>query len=139
MLVGAYPRLEGLMEAIGIINMIALGAALIGYFIIAELGDRRRDRNYENRQRINRLRGEMKQMEENQRLRDEAKEENQRLRDEAKEENQRRINRLTFLLSKVLDKDLDAELRVLAYDEYKSLGGNSWVDGYAKKHLGISA
>jgi hypothetical protein len=35
----------------------------------------------------------------------------------------------------ITNRELSFEIRHEAYDEYKKLGGNSWVDGYVLKHL----
>jgi hypothetical protein len=37
----------------------------------------------------------------------------------------------------ITNKELSKQARLDAYDEYKHLGGNSWVDGYVLKYLSI--
>jgi hypothetical protein len=49
-------------------------------------------------------------------------------------EQQRRYNML-LLKCVITNKELSRQARLDAYDEYKKLGGNSWVDGYVLKEL----
>ncbi|MDR1216013.1 MAG: hypothetical protein LBK25_04955, partial [Treponema sp.] len=43
--------------------------------------------------------------------------------------------RLDVLKLQITDEQLPPSYRLDAYDEYKQLGGNSWVDDYVKKYL----
>jgi hypothetical protein len=43
--------------------------------------------------------------------------------------------RLDVLKLQITDEQLPPSYRLDAYDEYKELGGNSWVDDYVKKYL----
>jgi hypothetical protein len=52
-------------------------------------------------------------------------------------EQQRRYNML-LLKCVITNKELSRQARLDAYDEYKKLGGNSWVDGYVLSYLKIS-
>jgi hypothetical protein len=46
--------------------------------------------------------------------------------------------KLLVLKSIITNKGLSYQARFEAYDEYKKLGGNSWVDGYAAKYFKIT-
>lgn len=39
------------------------------------------------------------------------------------------------LKTAITNVDLPKAVRLEMYDQYKGLGGNSWVDGYAREHL----
>jgi hypothetical protein len=51
-----------------------------------------------------------------------------------------KVHNMNMLLLKcvITNKELSRQARLDAYDEYKKLGGNSWVDGYVLSYLKIS-
>jgi hypothetical protein len=46
--------------------------------------------------------------------------------------------RMLLLKCVITNKEFSRQARLDAYDEYKKLGGNSWVDGYVVSRLKIS-
>jgi hypothetical protein len=46
--------------------------------------------------------------------------------------------KLLVLKSIITNKGLSDQARFEAYDKYRKLGGNSWVDGYAVQYLKIA-
>ena len=81
---------------------------------------------------------EKKKIEEQRRIEDARIEEQRRIEDTRIEE-QRKFEQISkrkeFLSSQITNSSLSKDLRILAYTEYKSLGGNGFADQYVRENL----
>ena len=113
--------------------------SLIGFFGKSILDSKNESRRMEEQKRIEDARIEEQKRIEDRRIEDQRRIEERRVEEQRRIEEQRKFEEIAkrkeFLSSQITNSSLSKDLRILAYTEYKALGGNGFADQYVRENL----